>query len=918
MVRAPFSRSWRDLAFSLPLLIVTGMFLLLSGALSYRVLQIHRAEERLGTHTRLLSSVSFDLTSLDRTIHASFMTLVSPTESLPTNRKSLFASSNAYMDGMALQAHAVLDDLLTRQTNLTSSEGRALTAIREETENYFFLLSQNSEKSSGPLPLVLSQTYRHLAFRVYSLSYHIESKIQLASKEMERLYRDRSRLVIEQVVLLLLYALSVLLFATSRQNRKQALLDFAAEESGDFIAITDRGGRVIFHNRSFRKLLCRQSTSCEGERLSDILKTHPSLEPAVTEWEIFLGQQETSRRMILSLKDPDLPQTSWLMVQLTLTRFRKRALFLEWKGTDISRIKNAELALEAQGEWLRTTLSSIGDAVIATDINGRINFMNQVAERLTGYSSQEALSQPVDEIMRIINEKTGKPVALPVQKVIKSNIVVGLANHTALIRRDGTVISISDSAAPIHNKKGVLTGVVMVFQENTERRKAQEMIWNLTYHDSLTRLPNQSLFSDRLSTIIPWARENNRMLAILMLDIDHFKRINDSLGHGAGNTLLKEFSDRLSGIIFANDTLARIGGDEFLLMVTGCQSEKDLSLTAEKLLRSIETPFSISGQDLSLTASIGIALFPQDGTSADELIKNADIALHAAKDDGRNRFFFFEERMFSGSLRAFQMEQALKQGLLRGEFLLEYQPQIDTITGKIAGVEALVRWNHPELGRILPGEFIPLAEKTGLIVPLGNAVLRLALEQLRKWWSDGQRITASVNISYQHFINPEFIDEVSIILNDTGVPPAALVLEVTESMVIKDSVVFFSIVEKLDREGIRISIDDFGTGATALSYLTTYPIAEVKIDRSLVTHLFSDIKRAELVRTIIGLGKRLDFRTVAEGVENPEEWVYLENHNCDRIQGFLASRPLPAEELTALLSQRFAHRGSGEFGWIDV
>jgi len=885
----------------------------MSGVLSVLFFQNQKSGTGIEDQSRHLDSINFDLISLNRTVHASFLSLVSPPLLSPSP-----GALKSFQDGMAIQARAVLSDLSSRKGDLASSEQTSLTGIRSESERFFSRLGEKAFSGPGPLPPGLAAIYRPLTFHISSLSYHIEARLQKSAHQLEELYRTRSRLVIFEVLLILLYALAVIAFATSRRHTKQVLLDFAAEESADIIAITDGNGRILFHNRSFRRLFSGTRTEgCEGESLSSLFSTTASFDLAGREWEEFLGHSEKERKFVLPLRNPALPQISWLMVQMTPTHFRGRPVYLEWKATDISRIKNAELALEAQGEWLRTTLASIGDGVIATDIDGRINFMNQVAERLTGYSANEALGKPVDEIFRIINEKSGEPVEVPIQKVLKNDIVVGLANHTALIDRRGKIVSISDSAAPIHDKAGLLTGVVMVFQENTERRKAQEMIWNLTYHDSLTRLPNRSLFEDRLATLIPWARDNHRMLGVLMLDIDQFKRVNDSLGHGAGNELLKEFSERLSAQIFSNDTLARIGGDEFLVMLTGCQNEKDVSLACEKILRSFAAPFPVAGQEIALSASIGIALFPRDGSNPEELIKNADNALNAAKEGGRNRFYFFEEIMSSGSLRDLQMEQALKQGLLRGEFFLEFQPQVDTASGRIAGTEALVRWNHPERGRVLPGEFIPLAEKTGLVIPLGSSVLRMAAEQVRQWWADGHRISVSVNISYQHFVRPDFIDEIAGLIQNTGVPPKALILEITESMVIKNSEVFFAIVEKLFHEGVRISIDDFGTGATALSYLTAFPISEVKIDRSFVTHLFSDLKRAELVRTIIGLGKRLDFLTVAEGVENPEEWDYLEKHHCDRIQGYFASYPLSPEDLAALIGRRFLRRPSGEFAWVE-
>jgi len=901
------NRSWRELLLSFPILGATLLFFLASATTLILFTRNHLAENEITSEVRLIEELGFDTTSLDRTVHAAFLA------AFPKGRPSM----GPFIQGMALQARAVLSDMKGREAFLSPDMRRSLTDIAQRTDGYFFRLIRDIPGNSPFPPESLTGEYRHLTFRISSFAYAIDKNLRTSAFRQAQLYRTRSLLILFQTFLTLLYAGAVLFFSTSRRHTHQVLLEFAAEDSEEMIVLTDLRGRVVFANGRFRELFSRSASDPESRSLSDILDENSSLREAAGEWKAFLRDPLTSRQHLLPLRDPKIPEIAWLMVRMTPTRIGHRSRYLEWKGSDVSRLKNAELALEAQGEWLRTTLASIGDGVIATDISGKITFINQVAERLTGYSAEEALGCPVDEIFRIVNEKSGERVEVPIDKVLKNDIVVGLANHTALISRDGHITSISDSAAPIHSKDGLLTGVVMVFQENTERRRAQEMIWNLTYRDTLTHLPNQSLFQDRLATLLPWARANGRILAVLMVDIDLFKRINDSLGHSAGNELLQAFSRRFSGLLSQNDTLARIGGDEFLVMLTELRGAKEVAADCDRLLKTLDSPFEVAGQEISLTASMGIALFPLDGESPDELVKNADIALNRAKDAGRNRFVFFEEAMSSASLRDLQLEQALKQALLRGEFFLEFQPQIETRSGKIAGAEALVRWDSPDSGRISPKDFIPLAERTGLIIPLGNTVLRLAMEQAKRWWADGTRISVSVNISYQHFVRHGFIEEILSLLHKVGVPPEVLFLEITESMMIKDSELFFSVVEELHRQGIRISIDDFGTGATALSYLTTYPIAEVKIDRSLVTNLFSDLKRSELVRTIIGLGKRLDFTTTAEGVESAEEWNYLVKHRVDRIQGFFASRPLPPKALEPLFGKRFTYPDGERPTWIE-
>lgn len=902
-----FPRSWRELFLAFPVLLATLLFLAVSAPLFMLFARNHMAEKRVAEAVHATEALGFDMTSLDRAVHAAFLSAISKRG----------PESGTYILGMSLQSRAVLSDLDRRRSFLSPEMQRSLSDIARLSDRYFFSLAQNIPGNGSSRPEAYSREYRRLSFRVAAFSYEIDKRLRKETLRLASLTRTRTTLILLQGLLTLFFAGAILFFSTSRRHTHQVLLEFAAEDSEEMIVLTDLRGMILFANRRFRELFCKTRSGCESIPLATVFQEHPSLREAALEWESFLADPGNPRQHLFPFHDPAVPGLTWLMARMTPTRIGRRSRYLEWKGSDVSRLKNAELALEAQGEWLRTTLASIGDGVIATDVSGTINFINQVAERLTGYRAEEALGRPVDEIFRIVNEKTGEGVEVPIDRVLKNDIVVGLANHTALISRDGRIISISDSAAPIHSRDGLLTGVVMVFQENTERRRAQEMIWNLTYRDTLTHLPNQSLFQDRLATLLPWARSNRRLLAVGMIDIDLFKRINDSLGHGAGNELLQSLSRRFSGLLSPNDTLARIGGDEFLVMMTECPTEKDVSLFCDRIMRSLDHPFTVAGQEIALTASMGVSLFPRDGDSSEDLVKNADIALNRAKASGRNRVLFFEEAMSSTSLRELQLEQALKQALLKGELFLEYQPQIDTLSGKVVGAEALARWNSPEAGRVSPADFIPLAERTGLIIPIGNTVLRMAMEQAKRWRTDGTRISVSVNIAYQHFVREGFVEEVLSILEKVGVPPEVLLLEITESEVIKDSENFFSVVETLHRQGVRISIDDFGTGATALSYLTTYPIAEVKIDRSLVTNLFSDLKRSELVRTIIGLGKRLDFTTTAEGVESAEEWEYLEKHQCDRIQGFFASRPLSPKDLEALFGKRFIHQEGQTPSWLD-
>ena len=434
----------------------------------------------------------------------------------------------------------------------------------------------------------------------------------------------------------------------------------------------------------------------------------------------------------------------------------------------------------------------------------------------------------------------------------------------------------------------------------TERTQAN--LYRLAHFDALTGLPNRLLFLDRLSQMMAQANRNERLVAIMLLDLDRFKAINDTLGHTMGDLLLKGVAERLAGCVRGDDTVARLGGDEFIVLLPEIRYIEDAATVARKILNALAQPFPLDGHEIFIGTSIGIALYPFD-EELNALLRNADTAMYEAKQQGGNNYQFYSAEMNTASLKHLSLEGALRRALERGEFELHYQPQIDLTRGEIVGVEALVRWRHPDLGLLGPMEFIPLAEENGLIVPIGEWVLRTACAQVRAWQEAGLRpIRVAVNLSARQFYQKDLVGTVARILEQTGLDSRYLELEITESCLMQNTQTTVALLTELSRLGVRFSIDDFGTGYSSLSYLKRFPIDTLKIDRSFVCDIGTDPDDAAIVKAIIALAKSLEMHVIAEGVETPEQLHFLRTHGCNEIQGYLVSRPLPADEVARLFA----------------
>jgi diguanylate cyclase (GGDEF)-like protein/PAS domain S-box-containing protein len=564
--------------------------------------------------------------------------------------------------------------------------------------------------------------------------------------------------------------------------------------------------------------------------------------------------------------------------------------------------KAFEDALYFEKERALVTLNSIGDAVLCTDISGKISYLNLVAETMTGWHREEATGQPLAEVFRIIDGATRETARDPMEMAVEQNRTVGLTVNCVLIRRDGYESAIEDSAAPIHDRAGRVIGAVIVFHDVSAARAMALQMTHSAHHDVVTGLPNRILLNDRITQSISLARRQKRSIAVIFLDLDHFKYINDSLGHDTGDNLLQCVGKRLLAGVRGSDTVSRQGGDEFVILLSEISRPEDAATSARKMLFSLSAPCLVGGQELRIDGSIGISIYPEDGENAETLIKNADTAMYHAKERGRNNFQFFKAEMNLKAVERQSVEGNLRRALERGEFLLHYQPKMNLITGEVTGVEALIRWQQPDRGLVPPSQFVPIAEDCGLIVQIDRWVMREACRQAREWQDVGlpfKRI--SVNVSAAEFRSQTFLSGVTTTLRETGLEGRYLDLELTEGVLMKDVEATVAILQNLKMMGLHIAVDDFGTGYSSLSYLRLFPIDVLKIDKSFVQHISGDTNDSAIVCAIIDMGKNLKQRVIAEGIETQEQLGFLRARHCDEGQGYLFSRPLAPAEFTHLL-----------------
>ena len=553
--------------------------------------------------------------------------------------------------------------------------------------------------------------------------------------------------------------------------------------------------------------------------------------------------------------------------------------------------KRAADALRASEARFRTLAETAPCAIVIYQ-GDHFRYVNPAAASITGWDRDELTGKEFWDLVHPDFQHLVGGKGRPGQRGVEAP-----ARHEfKIVRRDGEERWLDFSAGAI--EYGGRVAALGIAFDVTERKRAEEQIKEIAYHDALTGLPNRLLFNDRLSVAVAQAHRSASRLAILFLDLDRFKVINDSLGHSLGDRLLQQVAERLQAGVRQGDTVARLGGDEFILLLPGIGRAEDAGKVAEKILDTLKFPVRLEDRELFVTASIGVSLYPEDGFDTDSLIKNADTAMYRAKEQGRDNFQLYTHAMNETAVERLGLESSLRKALPGGQLVLHYQPLLDLTTGKVHGVEALLRWNHPERGLVLPSEFLNLAEITSLIVPMGPWTLRTACARARAWQEQGHpALTVAVNLSARQFQQPDLVTQVKRALDDTGLPPSSLDLEITETHAMQNAEATILTLRELKRLGVRISIDDFGIGYSSLSYLKRLPIDTLKIDQSFVRDITTDPDDAAIATAVIALAHTLKLQVVAEGVETQEQLDALEALGCDLAQGYFFSRPLTANAM---------------------
>jgi diguanylate cyclase (GGDEF)-like protein/PAS domain S-box-containing protein len=561
---------------------------------------------------------------------------------------------------------------------------------------------------------------------------------------------------------------------------------------------------------------------------------------------------------------------------------------------DIGERKRAEQALQLAEEKYRAIFEDAVVGIFQTAPDGRPLSVNRAFAEMHGYDSPEQLLAEISNVALQLFVDPNRMVELG---HVLDEVGVVRAAEVEVRRRDGTRRFVRANVRAVRDDSGNIVLREGTVEDITDRKMAEERVQFLAYYDALTGLPNRILLQDRLAKALAGARRRKDKVAILFLDLDRFKIINDSLGHSLGDLLLQGVAERLKKWARDLDTVARLGGDEFVIVLTNVRDVADAAVAADRIVKTMTAGFVVEGHPLSVSCSLGISVFPEHGSDSDTLIKNADAAMYSAKESGRNTFRFFTKDMNTQVVERLMLENSLRLALVRKELFLVYQPQIEIATGRITGLEALLRWQHPELGLVPPDKFIRIAENSGLIMPIGEWVLRTACSQARKWQDEGlPAIPVAVNVSAVQFRQEGFCELVRGVLHETGLVAQYLELELTESLLLSSADVTFAVLQELKAMGLTLAIDDFGTGYSSLSYLKQFPVSKLKIDRSFVRDVAVNPDDAAIATAIISMAKSLNLKVIAEGVENEAQMAFLRARQCDEIQGYYFSKPLPADE----------------------
>jgi diguanylate cyclase (GGDEF)-like protein/PAS domain S-box-containing protein len=676
--------------------------------------------------------------------------------------------------------------------------------------------------------------------------------------------------------------------ANARLNLQAEALNAAANA----IVITNLGGEIVWSNPAF--------SASSGYSSGEVLGKNPRLLSSGSHDKAFytslwttITSAKTWRGEIINRRKDGILYTEETTITPVSSELGLITHFVAIKQ-DITERKRAEEALRQAEEKYRAIFEDAVVGIFQITPEGRPVSINHALARMHGYDSPEQFLAEVSDVVRQIFVNPDQMVEM-MQELQQYSVLHGV--EVEVYCKDRTrkwVVANMRAARDSSDDIVLLEGTI---EDITDRKVAEERVLFLAYYDALTGLPNRTLLQDRITTALAGARRRKEKLAVLFLDLDRFKTINDSLGHSIGDLLLQEVAARLKGWARGQDTVSRVGGDEFVVVLTSIGQESDAAVAAQRIVSTMSTEFSIRGHSLNITCSIGVSIFPQHGIDGETLIKNADAAMYCAKQNGPNKIQFFTEDLNAQMVERLTLESGLRMALSRNEFFLVYQPQVDIATGRVVGFEALLRWEAPALGLVPPDKFIRIAENCGLIVPIGEWVLRAACLQARKWQDEGlPAVRLAVNVSAVQFRQDGFRDLIKDVLRETGLAPEYLELELTESLLLTNADVVFSVLHELNDMGLKLAIDDFGTGYSSLSYLKQFRVDKLKIDRSFIRDIAIDPDDAAITIAIISMAKSLNLKVIAEGVESEEQMSFLRLHDCDEIQGYYFSRPLSVEK----------------------
>ncbi|MBI5571803.1 MAG: EAL domain-containing protein [Desulfomonile tiedjei] len=676
--------------------------------------------------------------------------------------------------------------------------------------------------------------------------------------------------------------------AESSLQESKDTIEALLNATTDLVFLVDTNGTLLALNQPCAESFGKPREELLGKQVSDLLpsyavpKTKRLLQEVIRAGKAVRFEERIEKRIWHHSCYP-VPDADGTIVSI--------AVF----SRDVTRRKLAEQRLKLAGKILVTT----NEAIVVTDVHGNITEINDAFCKITGYSREEVIGKN-PRIMQ-----SGRHPREFFDQMWKVILETGQWHGEIWDRRkNGEIYPKLLSISAVRSKQNRVTHYVGIFSDITKIKQTEQRLQYLAQYDPLTRLPNRLLFRDRLQQALLEANRNKSMVALMLLDLDRFKDINDTLGHKAGDDVLFGVAKRLTHCMRKSDTVARLGGDEFTLILPDVSDTMALAAIARKVIQSVAEPFHLPGREVFLTASVGISIFPVDGLEADRLLQNADMALYHGKELGRNTFQFFSEQMNEQVLARSALEQDLRKAVEREEFEVYYQPKLAVRTGELTGVEALIRWQHPTRGLVRPDEFVALAEDTGLIVPIGEWMLRTACRQNKTWQDMGlPPIRVAVNVSARQLQREDLAATVMKILNETGLDPTYLELELTESLAMKDADATVRVFTALKTAGIHVTIDDFGTGHSSLAYLKRLPIDKLKIDKSFIRDITPDTDDEAIVKAIIAVAHSLKLNVIAEGVETKEQLEFLQLHDCNEWQGYFFSGPQPVDALTELLRQ---------------